>query len=425
MQNAVKYIAVFCLFILATGNLFAQKLEEQVYKSGIKTVQIRKKADSLAPPVIGLNSGSQVVLSFDELKTGQRSYSYKLVHCNAKWEPSDLMEHEYLYSQFNSDIQFSKNSFNTLIPYTHYRELIPNDRIEPSISGNYAIVVYEYNSPEDTVLVAHFRITENKASVKAHMERINQMSPAKPNQQLSFSIDTRSFLISNPYQNLKTVVRQNGHNARMISKVSPSAMRGNKLKYQNLDALKFKGGNEFRFFNSKSVEFAGQNIERIDFLRNKFHFRLTPDRSRKRKNYQIEKELNGKFQIDKERSNEPQLEADYVYVYFTLKDNTPEMSGGKVYVTGGFNNWQHTEETEMKYNFDQKAYEKRLLLKQGYYNYKYKLVNDRGVVQETFYSGNHAKTENEYEIYVYFEDVSKGYDRLIGHTLYNTSNMDY
>lgn len=424
MCKSFKYIAILSIFLVATINTNAQKLEEKVYKPGIKTVQVKKKADSLAPPVIGLGTGEQVVLSFDELKGERHSYSYKLVHCNANWVASDLMEHEYLYSQFKSDIQFSKNSFNTLIPYTHYREVIPNNRIEPSISGNYAIIVYEYNAPEDTVLVAHFRITENKASVQASSERINQMSPDKPNQQLTFSIDTRSLMISNPYQDIKAIVRQNGHKNRIISNVSPSTMQGDKLTYQNLDALKFKGGNEFRSFNSKSVEFAGHNIEKIDFLRNKFHIRLSPDKSRKRQKYQIEQELNGKFQIDKERSNEPHLEADYVYVYFTLKDKTPEMTGGKVYVTGGFNNWQHTKETEMKYNFDQKAYENRLLLKQGYYNYKYELVNDRGV-EETFYSGNHAKTENEYEVYIYYEDVSKGYDRLIGHTLYNTSSMDY
>jgi len=107
-----------------------------------------------------------------------------------------------------------------------------------------------------------------------------------------------------------------------------------------------------------------------------------------------------------------------------LKDKTPEMSGGKIYVTGEFNNWKHSENNEMKYNFDQKAYETRVLLKQGYYNYKYELVNDQGV-QETFYSGNHEQTENDYEIYIYYEDISKGYDRLIGHTLYNSSNMDY
>lgn len=424
MCKSLKYIAILSLFLFATINTNAQKLEEKVYKPSIRTIQVKKKADSLVPPVIGLGTGEQVVLSFDELKGERHSYSYKLVHCNANWVASDLMEHEYLYSQFSSEIQFSKNSFNTLIPYTHYREVIPNNRIEPSISGNYAIIVYEYSAPGDTVLVAHFRITENKASVQASSERINQMSPDKPNQQLNFSFDTRSLMISNPYQDIKAVVRQNGHKTRMISNVSPSTMQGDKLTYQNLDALKFKGGNEFRSFNSKSVEFAGRNIEKIDFLRNKFHFRLSPDKSRKRNKYQIKQELNGKFQVDKERSNEPHLEADYVYVYFTLKDKTPEMTGGKVYVTGGFNNWQHSKETEMKYNFDQKAYENRLLLKQGYYNYKYVLVNDRGV-EETFYSGNHAKTENEYEVYIYYEDISKGYDRLIGHTLYNTSSMDY
>ena len=417
------FIAFFCIFFL-TFSMFGQKLEEKIYKPRIKTVQVQKKGDSLAPPVIHLNSNSQVILSFDELETNPQSYSYKLIHCDAQWNPSGLMEHEYLYSQFEAEIQYTKNSMNTIIPYTHYRESIPNDRMEPSISGNYAILVYENYNPQDTVLVAHFRMTEGKVSVRAEMERINEMSPEKPNQKLNFSVNTGSFSIQNPYQSIKALIKQNGHNSRFISKVNPSSFRGNELIYQNMEELKFKGGNEFYHFNSKSVEFAGKNVEKIDFLQNRFHFKLSPDKRRKYKDYKHKKELNGKFQIDKERSDSPHLEADYVYVYFTLKDKTPEMSGGKVYVTGEFNNWKHTEKSEMKYNFDQKAYENRILLKQGYYNYKYELVNDEGV-QETFYSGNHEQTENDYEIYIYYEDRSKGYDRLIGHTLYNSSNIDY
>jgi len=420
----MRYFVIFLCFSFIAFSVFGQKLEEKIYKPGIKTLQVQKKGDSLAPPVIHLNTNNQVILSFDELESAPRSYSYKLIHCDAQWMPSGLMMHEYLYSQFESEIQYSRNSMNTVIPYTHYRESIPNDRIEPSISGNYAILVYENFNPEDTVLVAHFRMTEGKVSVQATMESINEMSPEKPNQELNFSVNTGSFSIQNPYRSMKTIVKQNRHNCRLISKVNPSSYRGNELTFQNMEELKFKGGNEYRHFNSKSVEFAGENVEQIDFFQNRFHFKLSPDKSRKYKNYKNKKELNGKFQIDKERSDSPTLEADYVYVYFTLKDETPEMSGGKVYVTGGFNNWEITKNAEMKYNFDQKAYENRVLLKQGYYNYKYELVNEQGV-QKTFYSGNHEQTMNEYEIYIYYEDISKGYDRLIGHTLYNSSNMDY
>jgi len=420
----MRYFVAFLCFSFIAFSVLGQKLEEKAYKPRIKTVQVQKKGDSLAPPVIHLNSNSQVILSFDELETTPQSYSYKLIHCDAQWNPSGLMEHEYLYSQFEDEIQNSKSSMNTIIPYIHYQVSIPNDRMEPSISGNYAILVYDNSNPEDTVLVAHFRMTEGKVSVQAGMERINEMSPEKPNQQLNFSLNTGSFAIQNPYRSIKAVIKQNGHNSRLISKVNPSSFRGNELIYQNMERLKFKGGNEFQHFNSKSVEFAGENVEQIDFFQNRFHFKLSPDKSWKYKDYKSKKELNGKFQIDKERSDSPHLEADYVYVYFTLKDETPEMSGGKVYVTGDFNNWEYKENAEMRYNFDRKAYENRILLKQGYYNYKYELVNDQGV-QETFYSGNHEQTENDYEIYIYYEDISKGYDRLIGHTLYNSSNIDY
>jgi len=424
MKSIVRIFILVFVLCWSVEIVSAQQLKKSVYKSKIHTVQLRKKGDSLAPPIIHLNSNEHVILSFDELREESHSYSYKLVHCNSQWEPSDLMEHEYLYSQFSSNIQFSKSSFNTMIPYTHYREVIPNDRIEPSISGNYAIIVYAYNNPKDTVLIEHLRISEGKASVRASMEEINRMSPSKPNQQLNFSVNTGSMYIQNPYNDLKAVVKQNGHNRQYISEEDPSSMHGDKFVYQHLDELKFKGGNEFYHFNTKSVDFAGKNIETIDFLQNMFHVRLTPDHDRSSKKYKTKQELNGAFMIDKERSSNPALEADYAYVYFSLKDATPDMTGGKVYVTGGFNNWNCSAGTEMKYNFDEKAYQKRILLKQGYYNYKYVLVNDQGG-QDTFYSGNFYQTDNQYEIYLYYRDYSKGYDRLIGHTLYNSSSMDY
>jgi hypothetical protein len=401
----------------------AQPIEEKTHKESVRTVQIHRKGEPLTLPVINLNSDDQLTLSFDDLDANYQTYSYKIIHCDARWHPSNLSQNEYLAGMFQAEIQNHQSSFNTIIPYRHYELDIPNENMKPLISGNYTLVVFQNYNEQDTILTRRFRISENTAHITPEMHTFNRMSPDKPNQQLEMKINTGSVFVSNPYSELKIAVKKNYHNERLIEKIDPSSMQGNTLVYRNVDQMAFKGGNEFRYFNTKSKNYASENIQRIDFIQNNFHFRLKPDTDRSFEEHKAQKEINGRFRIDKERTANPDLEADYVYVYFTLKDKTPELEGG-VYVTGGFNKWKKNESSKMNYNMEQNAYEKRILLKQGYYNYRYVLKNYAGY-DPYFYSGNKHQTENEYQVFIYYKDFSKGYDRLIGHANFNSSSMQF
>ncbi len=401
----------------------SQSIEEKIYKESIRTVQMHKKGEPLTAPVINLNSGARVTLGFDDLEAGYQTYSYKIIHCDAQWKPSNLSQNEYLSGPFQAEIQNHQSSFNTIIPYMHYELNIPNENTKPLLSGNYTIVVFQNYNEQDTVLTRRFRISENTAHISPEMHVFNRMSPEKPNQQLEMKINTGSVFVSNPYSELKIAIQKNYHNERLIQKIDPTSMQGNTLVYRNIEQMAFKGGNEFRYFNTKSKNYASENIQKIDFIQNNFHFRLKPDTDRSFEEHKTQKELNGRFRIDKEKTDNPDLEADYVYVYFTLKEKNPELEGG-VYVTGAFNNWKRNETSKMNYNMEQKAYEKRFLLKQGYYNYRYVLKNYSGY-DPYFYSGNKYQAENEYQVFVYFKDFSKGYDRLIGHTTFNSASVQF
>jgi len=404
-------------------SLTGQVIEEKIHKKHIKTVKINRKEEPLTLPVIPINSNKQVTLSFDDLEPDSKTYSYKLIHCNANWEPSGLMEQEYISGQFTAEIQNYRSSFNTIIPYRHYELDIPNENIKPTISGNYTILVYQNYTPEDTVLTQRFRITENLATLSPEMYTFNKMSKEKPNQQLELSINTGTLYVGNPSDQIKIAIQKNYHGEKVLEGLDPDNIRGNTLTYRNNKQMVFMGGNEFLHFNTKSKDYESENIATIDFIQNNFHFRLKPDKDRSFEDYKAKQEINGRYQVDKERTENPSTEADYVYVYFTLKDKTPELEGG-VYVTGAFNNWKKNQSSKMRYNMEQKTYEKRFLLKQGYYNYKYVLKNFEGF-DPYYYSGNHYQTENEYQIYIYYKDLSEGYDRLIGHTVFNSSTVQY
>ena len=68
----------------------------------------------------------------------------------------------------------------------------------------------------------------------------------------------------------------------------------------------------------------------------------------------------------------------------------------------------------MKYNKESGLYENTLLIKQGFYNYKYVLLKKDGFLDEGFISGNFDVTENEYQVLVYFRDLGARYDQIIG-----------
>ena len=67
----------------------------------------------------------------------------------------------------------------------------------------------------------------------------------------------------------------------------------------------------------------------------------------------------------------------------------------------------------MYYNPSLEIYEGVLLLKQGFYNYKYVLKKE-DVLYKNGISGTHALAENEYLVLIYYRNAGLQYDSIIG-----------
>ena len=85
----------------------------------------------------------------------------------------------------------------------------------------------------------------------------------------------------------------------------------------------------------------------------------------------------------------------------------------EIYIYGKFNNYELREENRMIYNPSLEIYEGILLLKQGFYNYKF-VEKDSKKLSLNSISGNHALTENNYLILVYYKKFGDRYDSLVG-----------
>jgi hypothetical protein len=62
-----------------------------------------------------------------------------------------------------------------------------------------------------------------------------------------------------------------------------------------------------------------------------------------------------------------------------------------------------------------------MLLKQGVYNYRYLVTNEKtGEVDITHFEGSYYDTENSYTVLVYYKPLGSRYDRLTGYKMIST-----
>ena len=73
-----------------------------------------------------------------------------------------------------------------------------------------------------------------------------------------------------------------------------------------------------------------------------------------------------------------------------------------------------SQSNKMIYDAYDKVFKCSMLLKQGFYNYKYVVIENNNQLNEGAVSGNFYQTENNYKVIAYYRDLGKRYDRIIG-----------
>jgi len=409
----MKHLTILYIFLLSFFAVQGQEiLQNKMNTSNIKTVLMYVGDDELSLPVWDLGTEKPLTLSFDDLDADVKNYYYRLVHCNADWSPSGLDPYEYLEGFNENQLSDYQSSFNTTVNYTHYRLQIPNDNLRPVKSGNYVIQIYEGSNPDKEIFNKRFMVVERKTEISGLSRNMNQGSYFYNDQELEITVNYFENDFYDISQNLKVQVLKNRNWQESLEFSMPDVIKGNEFIFNNFTKLKFKGGNEFHHFNTKDIYHYLENIKDISYIDNTYHFLLSENTDRTFQEYIYKPDINGLFKTDVSGSDYPESEADYCYVYFTLNMEAP-MQQGDIYVWGALTNYEFTDDYKMKYNFEQKAYELRLLLKQGYYNYQYVLM-ENGKPDFTYIEGNHAQTENLYTVLVYYHDYRGNYDRLIG-----------
>ncbi len=398
------------------------KYDDYNYKPNIKTVKLHESSWEYSAPIIDLNGGEQLELTFDDLDGDQKQYSMTFVHCNADWTPSDLMISEYLNGYFDLNIINFTYSMNTYQKYTHYSILFPQQNLNFTKSGNYILYVYAYGDKKDLVLSRRFLLYDNKVTIAANFRQPIGDNEQYNKQHIDFTISNGGYDITNPYKDLKVTITQNNRWDNAVTDIKPTFMGGNTLTYSLDDASTFNGGNEFRYFDARSVRYYSEKVKEIFKDENfKNHIVLYKDETRSVKPYLYYPDFNGNFLIkNNDFKGNQDFEADYVYVEFFVPYLNPEVNGN-FYILGKLTDWRMNKVSKMSYNYKRLGYEAKLYLKQGYYNYMYVLSNDtKPGGDETIMEGNHWDTENDYNIIVYHRKIGTYYDQLIGYKKLNS-----
>ena len=411
----MRKVIFFFTVIINTLSMVAQTVvTDSVYSPNIKTVILGKQGVEMSLPIIQLGSNERLMLRFDELGDNSNYYRYRINHCTHDWQISDISASDYMNGFEDGAIDNQQFSFTTIEHYTNYWQTIPNDMSSFAASGNYLLTVYLQSDPDSIVFTRRFKVYEPMTTVEASVGRVQGSMGLMENQNLSVKVNPlEGNYFINPDTYIFVYAEQNGR--KDLTRLLPlESMSGNTLNYRWKKENVFPGGNEFRFFDFSNLQFPMNNIWKIEYFGGENIVFLKPDEDRSRKPYSLDIGLNGQYKIAVANAQNPNTEADYAWVNFSLPQKLPFLDGN-IYIIGDFTNWQMNDQSRMEWNQSMKAYTARLFLKQGYYAYQLLFLPAGSTVGETSrLEGNHFQTLNDYYIYVYQRNPGDLYDRLIG-----------
>jgi hypothetical protein len=181
-----------------------------IFNENIKSVQLYNEEWNLSYPIIKLRSNDKLILHFDLLGSKIETYYYTFIHCDKDWKKSNIYPNDFMEGFPENPIENYNSSFNTTVNYIHYKISFPGDRVQFKLSGNYILLVYPLNEPDNPVLSQRFIITENAVKINITPHRSRMTSEIYTVQQVDFTVDFSAVKLADPYKDVFAFILQNG-----------------------------------------------------------------------------------------------------------------------------------------------------------------------------------------------------------------------
>ncbi len=400
---------ITALLLTVSSTMFAQ--QQTIHDTeNLHSLQLIVDEDVLLPPVVELNKRWSINIGFDEMSHDYRRFRYHIDHCEADWTVSEeIFESDYLSGLNDQLIEDYEKSFNTTQIYTHYQLDLPNEDVKLLISGNYRVSIYDEEDDDKTALVtAEFCIVDRKVNLSASVTGNTDLDFQQQHQQLSINIGYGALRVTDPQRELKTFVTQN-RRADLMVQVKPNMQNAAGVEFNHQRSLIFPGGNECHKFEILDVQRVNMGVDNMRWHDPYYHATLYEELPSR--HYAIENDQNGVFVMRNSDNEDNETTSEYVFVHFRLK--TPPLPGGPVYVHGNWANQWPSDTYKMEYNQEEGEYQCAVLLKQGYYDYRFlQIENGKGSSRNT--DGDFYQTQNEYQVLVYYREPGGRTDKLVG-----------
>ncbi len=418
MNRTKRFLALICTGVIVLAALAQGKVDTRVhiFDNNVRSLKVCLASNMYIPPVLMMNGEDPLIVNFDYIDYDVHYLRYSVTHCNADWQPSQLLESEYV-SGFNyADIDDYAPSEATFVHYYNYQFMLPNDDMEFLVSGNYLLTVYEQDDPNKLLFQTRFSVCEGTVSVFPQVTSRTDIEYNNRFQQVSFDIRYKPNQIKDPYSEFICTVSQNSREDNAVMVNRPTMVGVDHATYEHNRNLIFAAGNEFRRFETVNAHTINMGVQTIRYYEPMYHATLRVDEPRNEVQYLYDKTQFGRFTIrNAEAFGENTLQADYMITHFTL-DTYGKLNGGNVWLYGEFLNGYPASQAIMKYDAANGVYTADILLKQGAYNYMYLWVPDgTSVGQTSRIEGDHYETVNEYLVKVYDRPMGERYDHFIGY----------
>ena len=417
MRNLFSFLLGICL--LLSSAVFSQTA---IYNPAIKSVKLFRAGDQASFPVIMLNSSDILQLEFDELGTGVKNYYYAFQLCNADWSRSMLSSFDYTKGFQSTRISTYRNSSLATTKYVHYQANIPDRNSSPSRSGNYLLKVFLNNDTAQLVFTKRFVVVNNMTQIATQVQQPFNSTLFQTGQKLQLGVQADKRINVLSPSDIKVMVLQNQNWQTALFLDRPTIFRGNYFEYSDEGITGMQGLKEFRWLDLRSLRLLSDRMLRLDNKGDSVHVFVKPETSRNGQSYVYFRDLNGSYTIETYENINPFWQGDYAYTHFKFfPPNNRPIPGNDIYIFGEMTNFATDTSGRMYFNEESGAYEKTLLLKQGYYNYMYATRPQRGgALDFSQTEGNHWGTENNYTILVYYRPFGARADECIGYSSLNS-----
>lgn len=384
----------------------------QIVSQQIKTLQVVVNHEWTGMPVMELGSGDRLWVSFDEMSHNYHRFVCHLEPCNPDWSPVEgLFESDWLSGFNDLPIEDYENSRGTVIDYTHYQYVLPNDKQRLKMSGNYRLHILD-DEGGDEVAVAEFRVVEPLMKVGLSATANTDRGLNDTYQQVEMTVNYNGVMVSNPEEQLQTVVMQNGQEYNMVCNPKPTYITPKGLQWTHQRQLIFEGSNEFHKFEMLDESHTTMGLDHIEWSEEEQLYHAYPFDCTPRPHYVYDEDANGAFYIRNSDNFENDITSEYILVHYTLGPMEPHHDGD-VMVNG---QWtvEQPDNYLMEYDEATRCYHAAILQKMGYYNYQMLLREPQGATRLLPEEGSFFQTENQYQAFVYYRQTGGRTWRLVG-----------